>query len=343
MPKYLALANTLIAILLSSHAYADEVRLYNWTDYLEPSVTEAFKAASGHDVTEDYFDTESLRDELINSGRGGAFDLILVDGWSLSLMSEKQLFHKVSELTKELSTHIDPRWQEACGDYGIPYSWGTMGIMHRESISKTPITSWRQLFHPPAGHSGHIAMYDDAVDAPVAALLVDGADPFTSDIQALKLAYTHLKAQRPHVMTYQYGDAYAEEHGSASTMTMTMGYSGDEYSISENTEQDDWVYVVPQEGTVLWVECWAFPIDNPINQATLDFVKFLSQPEIAAQNAESVWMASPIPSAVELTSEEYQSDDALFPSEQILERSHLYKVIDAEGQLTRFKMMTSLK
>ncbi|MBY6196493.1 spermidine/putrescine ABC transporter substrate-binding protein [Vibrio hangzhouensis] len=322
---------------------AEEILFYNWVRYLDQTLIEQFEAEYGVKIAQDHFSSEDLRDEVINSGRVNGFDLVLVDGWSLQMMGNKKLFHNVSELLSLMPGHFGAEFQQACGEYGIPYSWGTLGIVYRSEITSEPITSWKQLFNPPKEHHGKVVMYINIVDGTASALLAAEQAPFTSDVEALKQAYAYYQLQAPYVLSYEYGDSYAYRYGQGSEMTMALGYSGDEYSIAESTGQKDWVYVVPKEGTVIWTECLAFPAASEIKPETLDFVRFLSRPDIAIQNAESVWMATPVIKALDLATEEYRTDPGLFPSQDVLEKSHYYQPIAASGQRLRFKIQQSLR
>lgn len=329
--------------MVSLGSQAQEILFYNWVGYLDQTLVEQFESEHRIKIAQDYFASEDLRDEVINSGRANGFDLVLVDGWSLQIMGNKKLFHNVSDLIRSMPERFGSEFQQACGEYGIPYSWGTLGIVYRSEVARQPITSWKQLFHPPKEHQGKIVMYSDIVDGTASALLAAGQSPFTSEVDALKQAYGLFQTQAPHVLAYEYGDSYAYRHGASSEMTMALGYSGDEYSIAEVTGQADWTYVVPNEGTVIWTECLAFPASGEIHPQTLEFVRFLSRPEIAIQNAESVWMATPVTQALELASEEYRTDPGLFPDQEVLEKSHHYQPIASNGQRLRFKIQQSLR
>jgi spermidine/putrescine-binding protein len=70
---------------------------------------------------------------------------------------------------------------------------------------------------------------------------------------------------------------------------------------------------------------------------------FLSQPNIAAQNAMDSWFATPSTKAKDLTSQEYQNDPELFPSKEILDRSYLYKQLEPNSIQIRNRIVDSLR
>ncbi|MBD1388098.1 spermidine/putrescine ABC transporter substrate-binding protein [Neiella sp. HB171785] len=333
----------MLACGINFYAAAATVELYIWEEYLAPEVIEAFTEESGHTVHQTYFNDEDVRDGVITSGRAKAYDLIMINGASLRQLASHNYLKSLATTTANYQGHYDQRWLELCSTHGLPYSWGTLGIVYRESVSATPITSWRQLFEPPPEHSGHIAMYMDTIDTVGSALLALQQDPLTGDQQALKQAYELLIAQRTHVKAYQYGYDYTLQHKQDSDITMSLGYSDDQYVMAEATGQQDWVYTVPKEGTLLWAECLAAPAEKPLSEATIAFLEFISRPDIAALNAESLWFSTPNKAALALTSAEYQQDTNLFPAAALMKNSRTYRSLEPDAMNTRSRIMAFLE
>jgi spermidine/putrescine-binding protein len=321
---------------------ADEIRIYNWEEYLADAVIEAFKEETGHTIKHFYFDNEDLRNTTITSGRGKGYDLILMDSLGLELLASQGIFQDLSKIKATLSDRIDPRWSEACGDYGIPYAWGTMGIFYRSSVAVEPLHSWRQLFVPPQEHHGRIVMYMDSIDSIAAALMATGASPFSDDTDELRKAFDLLKQQSSALLSRDYHYSYANAHGSSSRMSMSLGYSGEERVLEETSGQNDWEYLVPEEGTLLWVECFAVPDGRTIKEATLLFLDFINRPDVAAINAETLWFSTTNQAAIPFTSQEYQEDSTLFPDKDILARSMTYKRVSADSLRLRERMKNAL-
>ncbi|MGF1709686.1 spermidine/putrescine ABC transporter substrate-binding protein [Vibrio kagoshimensis] len=333
----------LAGIFTSGVTTANEINIYNWEGYIDQKIIQDFENQTGHTITIDTYDSDSIRDEVINSGRAYVFDLILLDSWTLKSMGEKGLLYDLSHVSNELSSVIDVSRQKDCGRFGLPYTWGTMGIAYRASVARTPITSWMHLFNPPSEHHQRVVFSEDLVDGVASALLASNLPPFSSSKNDLKTAYKLLQQQKPHVLSYEFGESYGLIYGSASQMSMTLAFTGEHYYIGEYTEQNDWQYVVPEEGTLIWTECFAVPKSDNINTAAIKFLKYLNQPDIAARNAESIWFATPNTAALPLTNQEYRQDINIFPSAEILSRSVPYQSLDGDAQLIREKMIQAVK
>lgn len=252
---------------------------------------------------------------------------------------------KFHSLTSQVIDHRDNLNHQAtvtCGDGGNPYMWGSMGIVYRNSQTDRAITSWMELFKPRNEHKNNITIPLDDVDTIAAALLALNYDPFTSDKQQLMEAFELLKSAKAHMLVMRNTLSYIFEYQQQSKVNLGLAYSGESYLINSQMQVDDWRYVVPKEGTLIWHECFAAPIGHPIKQATLEFLSFINRADIAAINAESVWYATSNDAAIEMTSDEYRKDSELFPDPEVIERSYMYRQVEVEGMKLRNRMISVL-
>ena len=336
-----AVIGTLSAALCQL-ALADTVRFYNWESYTAETVFEQFAERTGHQVSEIYYDEEDVRDAVISSGRATNYDVILMDTFSLLSLQNGSNFHDTTQIPLENRKYIGKKWQNACGKFGIPYAHGTLGIAYRDSINKTPINSWNQIFDPSAEHVGKVAMLLDSVDSVAVALLASGNKPFSENEAELKDAYAKLVAQKSKVATYEYAVSYAIANGPSTDISLAMVYSTDMWSLMEYSEQEDWQYVIPDEGTTEWVDCLALPISHPISEATIQFLDFLNEPEIAIENAEEVWISTTNDGALALASEDYLGDESLFPPAEVMAKSESYRALSSAALNFRKRMLVGV-
>ncbi|MCW8327616.1 spermidine/putrescine ABC transporter substrate-binding protein [Photobacterium sp. SDRW27] len=342
MRNYILVAGFSILAVLNT-ATADEITIYNWEAYLAEEVIDTFTEETGHTVYQVYFDDDTYRNSIITSGRGNQFDLVMIDAVSLDLFSQEKLLRPLSSLPLKNIDNNAERWRKSCGDYGFPYSWGTIGIAVRGSISDVPISSWKQFFSPPSEHRKRLVLHRAVEDLPAIALLANKQLPNSSEPQELKQAFRLMQQQQEYVLAYEYGMSYAIDHGPNSRMSMTMAYSADLEEIINQTGQKDWEYVVPQEGTMIWVDCFAMPLGREPKPATLAFLDFIARPDIAAKNAELTWISTPIPAAYQQLPAEIQNDTELYPPKEVMVRSHTFQTLTKSGFSLRRKMVSALK
>ncbi|NOI84104.1 extracellular solute-binding protein [Vibrio sp. 99K-1] len=319
-----------------------EIYLYNWDEFLSESVVEELNDAYGIALKQQYFSDESIRDEVLLSERRGAFELVVIESMKLKALAKQNLFHNLSDLQQSLSSNFESRWVDGCGEYGIPYAWGTSGILYRNGKVETP-NSWSALLNPETKTSGRISMYYEPTDLVSTALLANQFDPFTNNEQELRVAYKALQNQKPHLESSEYVIDYIHQPERLANIDLAYGYSGDSYALNDADPDASWAYIVPQEGTTLWLECIAAINNGELSPQATTILSFLSQPNIAAQNAMESWFATPNSKAKALTSQEYQNDPELFPSQEILERSFLYQPLEPSSLQIRNRIVDSLR
>ncbi|MCG9640605.1 spermidine/putrescine ABC transporter substrate-binding protein [Vibrio sp. Isolate34] len=338
-----------VSILASSSFFSGfafsqqhDIYLYNWDEFLSESVITTLSDAYGITLKQQYFSDESIRDEVLLSERRSAFELVVIESMKLKALAKQGLFHDLSDLQESLASNFDSRWVDGCGEYGIPYAWGTSGILYRSDKIETP-SSWNDILVPDIKNSGRISMYYEPTDLVSTALLVNQFNPFTNNEQELRIAYKTLQEQKPHLESNEYVVDYIHHPEKLANIDIAYGYAGDSYVLNDVDPNPDWAYIVPEEGTTIWLECIAAINNGELSQQATTILSFLSQPDIAAKNAMDSGFATPNSKAKALTSQEYQNDPELFPSQEVIERSYLYQMLEPNSIQIRNRIVDSLR
>jgi spermidine/putrescine transport system substrate-binding protein len=74
------------------------------------------------------------------------------------------------------------------------------------------------------------------------------------------------------------------------------------------------VYVIPQEGCTIWQDNLAVPVTSQNKYTAMVFINYLSDPEVAGQNAEFVGYGSPNEAAYEFIDSEILADPGIYPT-----------------------------
>lgn len=334
--------SALLTILMLPSLHADEIKIYIWDAFLSDKIIQQFTQKTGHTVSLHYFDSEIERNAMLLNGQANIFDLIIMDHQRAKDFGKLSKLNTIDQLKIDNLQHHSRNSLESCGDYGVPYAKGSMGIIHRSSISVEKIDSWYNLLNPPQEHLGGTVMLKDDIDTTAIALLALGLDPFTEDKADLQKSYQLLSKQSNLILQYSYPISYLTQSGKRPPLSLSFAYSGDLFNIKALTGHDDWEFVIPKEGTLLFVDCFSLPSEMPIKQATINFLSFLNDPVIAAENAQDVWFATTNESAVTLTSKTYQEDSELVETKEQLQNSYQYKPLSDKGTILRNKMISTL-
>ncbi|WP_435237468.1 ABC transporter substrate-binding protein [Psychromonas sp. PT13] len=340
--RFLHVITILLTYLLCSFSLADEIKIFTWEDNFSPKVISDFEKQSGHTIKQIYFDSEMLRDQVVYTNKANVYDLFVVDNLTLEVLIAKGI---VSELANSLlgdSSNFRADANTACGKYGIPQAFGSMGIGYRSSKVSKPLTSWMDVFEYAKQVPGSVIIPNENIDTTAIALMALGYKPMSTNESELKEAYQLLNSVITNLLAFRNGFGYAMDKGKESKAEVMVFYSGEKENIEKVTEQDDWVYTIPNEGTLLWHECLSSHRDKPMNQATIDFVKFINTPNNAIKNAQEFWFATPNKAALKLASDDYRNDQELFPTNLSVDRSFHYERLDKATLNTRSKIISVL-
>ena len=314
-------------LLAFSRSQADELVLLNWDEYLADEVVTAFQHETGHTIRSVIYDSDEQRDEILSSSSGNEFDLVVIDSMAAQLFGNNHLLEKIVRQKIPSLDHIDPRWRESCGRYGVPYFWGTSGIVYRSDKLQQKPDSWADLLVPTDALKGHVGMHLDFYDTLVPPLKMAGASINTENTQQLKAAYELLLKQKPHVLTYQYAISFMQEAHNKDQLHMAFAYSGDQYALNGDDEDGPWHYVIPKEGTAIWIDCLSVVATTTKKMAAFQFIEFINRPNIAALNANEVGSATVNMAALKLLHKEILEDTSLYPAQKTIENSEYYRLL----------------
>ncbi len=327
--------------LVFSSARAEQLLLLNWEEYLSEKVVLAFKKEFGHDIRSVIYDSDEERDEILLSPSGKDFDLVVIDNMSTQLLGKK-ILHPINERSVTSLKHIAPRWRTSCGEFAAPYFWGTLGIVYRSDLIAQVPHSWSDLLNPSDSLKGHVGMMLDHSDTLTPALRIAGHSINTADVTALKEAYQILLKQKPHVLTNRYSISFQQENTDKNQLYLALAYSGDELGLNGGDEDGPWKFVMPNEGTALWVDCFAVVATSKHKSAALEFLDFINRPEIAALNAVYVGNTTVNISAEKILHDNNVHGFSLYPSQRISQGSMVYTPMSDENLRLRNRIIRAI-
>lgn len=332
-----------LALALSQASLADTITILNWESYLSQKLIDEWEAQSGHKIQQVYYDNEEQRDVLIANYEGDNIDLVMLDSLGAhSFAGDLDTLHKLSDSSiSPIYSSITPRFKKNCGDYAIPYLWGTLGLAYRsDKVAEVP-NSWRFILEPEPAIRGHIGLIDDYTDALVPALLLLG-HPINTDQQAhLEAAFELMRKNSPNILTYEYSISFVESEN-ADSLYVALAYSGDQHALNEKQNTEVWQYTTLNEGTVIWTDCLAILKNSPRKELAEQLINFLYQPKNAAYNSETLGVASPVSAALKHQSADLLEDTSVYPPLSIMEKSHSYTKLSSENLLLRNRINSAL-
>ena len=207
--------------------------------------------------------------------------------------------------------------------HSVPYMWGTLGILYNEDMVSAPITSWNSLFD--GEYKGSIFMMNSLRDTIGLALKTLGFSMNTRDEAELRQAGDLLVKQRQDKLISGNFVDETKDKMVANEAALAVIYSGDAlYAMEKN---DKLSYVVPMEGSNIWVDGMCVPKGSEHKAAAEYFINFMCRPDIAQMNMDYIYYSSPIKQVVEDLDEEQAANEALNPPEDVVARCEYYNDI----------------
>jgi spermidine/putrescine transport system substrate-binding protein len=335
-------AVSLTALAAAGPAGATTLNLLIWEAYIDEQILADFTAETGIEVRQTFYDSGDARDEILADPNSNV-DAVVTNENGAKLYGNRGIIMALDAANVPALKDYAESWTKRCGGYGVPYLWGTMGILYRSDKVTTAPASWADLMKPAESLRGHIAMYDDHAEAFVAPLVLLGKSVNANDNESLKAAYALMKAQAPYVLTYDYVITSVQSPDKGPNIYMALGYSGDQYTLNDKVNAPGlWRYVVPKEGTLSWLDCITVSERSGNKELALKLVDYISNAKNGARNALKLNMPTASTAALALLPPDVQSNPEIYAAPEILAKSQLQEELTVESVQARRRIISSL-
>jgi spermidine/putrescine transport system substrate-binding protein len=198
--------------------------------------------------------------------------------------------------------------------YSVPHSWGTSGLLVRTDLVDGPVTSWNDLWRAEPGRAG---IWDDQRNMLGLALHSLGYSANTDQPEAIEAALERLlELKQRAVFLEAFGLQDAVNALADGQITIALGWA---YQALAGRELNPSIaYIIPQEGTVLWLENLVIPANSPNRYTAEIFINFMLRPEIAAQYTNQTFYAVTVEPAREFIDPAILADPIVFPTTDML-------------------------
>lgn len=291
----------------------DKLVVYNWGEYIDPEVLTIFEEETGINVVYEEFETNEILYPKVSSG-AIAYDVVCPSDYMIQRMIENDLLTEINfdnipniknigKQYMEQSRQFDPE-----NKYSVPYCWGTVGILYNKIMVDEPVNSWSILWDPK--YKDNILMQDSVRDAFGATLKYLGYSLNSTDLDELTEAKNLLIEQKPLVQAYVIDQVRDKMIGNEAALGVI--YSGE--AIYTQKENPNLEYVIPKEGSNIWIDSWVIPKNAEHKENAEKFINFLCRPDIALMNFEYITYSTPNEAARELIEDEsIRNSEIAFP------------------------------
>jgi putrescine transport system substrate-binding protein len=335
------------------------VNVYNWSDYIAPTVLEDFTKQTGIRVRYDTFDSNDTLETKLLAGKSG-YDVVVPTAYFLERQIKAGVFQKLDkaklpnlvnawpEIAKWLAVH-DPGNQ-----YAVNYMWGTVGIGYNAKKAReilgpdAAIDSWGVVFDPARlakFKDCGVHMLDSPDDILPTALHYLGRNPNSADPVDLEAAADLVTKVRPFVRKF-HSSEYLNSLASGE-ICLVVGWSGDikqaQKRAAEAKNGVDIGYALPKEGAQMFFDNFAIPKDARNVDEAHAFIDYFLRADVAAKNTNFLSYANGNLASQKLIDPVILSDRTIYPDEATMARLYTINAHDAKTTRLMNRLWTRIK
>ena len=306
---------------------AQSLTISTWPEYYPENLAEEFEAATGVKLTIVHHATNEEAVAKVSASADSGIDVVFLAGNSIQLLTEEGLAAPLDHSAVPNLDDMFPVMNDMDFDpgltYSVPYAWGTTGICYRSDLLKQEPTSWDDLINPAPEAVGKTTILDDMRWAFVPGLKSLGYSVNSTDEAEIEAAGEQLKKAAANALAFDnatYGDKLVSGES-------VLSHSHDGWCNMAAAEQPAVKFLVPEEGSELWVDGMVLLKSSKNAEAAHALMDYLTSVESQSWIVENLGYNIPNKVAVEGLPDELfakypaliRDDSALAESEQIEE------------------------
>ena len=302
-----------------------EIRVFTWSDYLQPSIITDFETQTGAKVTLDYFSSnEELLAKLQATFQGGGtgYDVIFPSDYMVGNLVSLGLLKELEKEKLPVLKEFDPQFLKPAYDpelkHSLPFAWGTTGlavntkVMAGFDISKG--LSWKDFFENPK-FAKKVTWMDDPKEVLHAALKALGKEWATASEIDIRAAFDYLKKNKKNLKIFTAETRVVLEKDECG---ICQAFSGDVLQV--RSEKGNLEYLIPEEGATLWTDNLAIPKNAQNSDIAYAFMNFVLGKNVAKGFVENTFFGTPNREAMSLLNAETRKNAAIFPNPEMLKK-----------------------
>lgn len=272
----------------------------NWEGYMPEDLPKTFQKEVGPEVTVTNHATNEEIVAKLTAGDDSGIDLAFVSGQFAQALAEQGLLEPIhADLVPNLD-NLSPQASQLAYDegneYSVPYTWGTTGICYRSDLVDKAPTSWNDLLDPEPQYEGKVTMMATERWLMLPAQKALGFSANTQDEAEMQQVGDLLLEAKKNLLAYD--DTTFYERLVSGEAVMVEAWDGwCNYGIAED---DNIKFVVPEEGSDLWVDTMVVLKSSENKEAAFAFMDYILEPKNHAWAVENILYNVPNEAAMDM-------------------------------------------
>lgn len=335
------------------------LNIYHWHNMIDPQIIQEFTKETGIQVHLDVYDSNEVLETKLLVGHSG-YDIVGPSALPyLGRQIPAQIYKPLDRTLLPNLQKLDPQIMAYLSKadpgnvYALPFVWGLVGLAYDARKLATfypdaPVDSWAMIFDPkvvrrlaPCG----VTFLTEYTDIFLPAYLYLGKKPDSLSIKDLDAVVAHLQTVRPYIARFDAIRPPAELL--AGEVCVSMLWVGDMERVREafkNKERaGDIKIVIPKEGTVLWIDCLAIPVDAPHPKNAHRFLNFILRPDIIARITNKTYFPNAVPESLPYVKESLRANPVFYPDDITKKRLFINENVPPSMQRKLNRAMTKVR
>jgi len=310
----------------------------NWAGYYPEDLADKFQADVGAAMQiTNHATNEEVMAKLTASSDSG-IDVAFVSGQFAQALAEQGLVYELDQSLIPNLANLAPEADELTYDPGnrfsVPYAWGTTGICYRSDLmAGNEPTAWMDLLRPADEFKGKVTALATERWLMLPAQKALGYSANTQDEGEMEEVKNLLIEAKGNLLAYDDTTFYSRLVSGEAVMTVAWdGWCN--YAIAENP---DVKFVVPSEGSDLWVDTMVILKSSSNKEAAHAFINYILEADNHAWVAGNILYKVPNQAAMDAVLPDLVGDfpNMGFTGAQLLQEEGLVDLGDAAALYTR--------
>ena len=336
-----------------------ELKIYNWSDYVDPETIKDFEKNTGIKVGYDLYDSNESLEAKVLTGKSG-YDLVVPSNSHVGRQIKAGAYQEINKSLIPNYSNIDPTLLKMLegvdpgNKFAVPYFWGinTMAI-NKDKVEKAlggqlPDNDWDLLFNPQYTNklkSCGISILDSANEVFPMVLNYMGKNPNSSDPEDFKAVKEVIMKVRPDIRRFS-SSGYIDDLARGD-VCVVLGYGGDlNIAARRAKEAGNKVNIdilVPKEGFGVWVDSFMIPKDATNIANAYKYINDTLDPKVAARNGNFVTYAPASKGAKDLMEKDYADNASIFPNEEQMKHGFMMNEVKPDAMKLSTRMWQDIK
>ena len=278
---------------------ADKIVISNWDGYMPADLLENFTAATGIEAELSLHGTNEEIMGKVVAGKGKGYDVLFVSSPFAEALNQLGLVAKLDHgkigNLKNLYAEANSLKHDPGNSFSVPYAWGTTGLCYRSDLVGAAPSSWNDLLKPAEALKGKVTMLSTDRWLMAAGLLAKGYSVNEPDAAKVDEVKDLLIEAKRGLLAYDDTTFYSKLVSAEAHLVHAWdGWCN--YGIAENA---DIKYVIPSEGSDLWVDAMVVTDASEHKEAAHAFIDYVLGAEVGKWVAENILYKVPNQAAME--------------------------------------------